>query len=57
MFITHQCSTVERGGCFQWHLFVSFFVCQHDNLRTIKHTMNRNLAVRCTVQKSRQSLS
>ena len=57
MFITHQCSTVERGGCFQWHLFVSFFVCQHDNLRTIKHTMNRNLVVRCTVQKSRQSLS
>jgi len=25
--VSHWRSTVQQGGCFQWHLF---FVCQHD---------------------------
>jgi len=29
---------VKRGGCFYWGLFV-WFICQHDNFRTIKRRM------------------
>jgi len=29
--ITHRCSIAERGGCFQWRLFVCQFVCQIVN--------------------------
>jgi len=43
---------VFSGVC----LSVCLFVCQHDNFRTIKRKMT-NLAVRCTVQKSRSSSS
>ena len=37
--VTHQRSIAERGGCFQQRLFVSVYVCQHVNLRTMKRRM------------------
>ena len=37
--ITHRRSIANRGGRFQRHLFVSLFVRQHDDFRTIKRTM------------------
>jgi len=44
-FITHRRSIAERGGCFQWRLFV----CQHDNLQTIKRrVMKLGGYVHCT---------
>ena len=43
VLVTHQRSIAERGGCFQWHLFISLSVClfvsQHSNFQTIKRRM------------------
>jgi len=67
----NRCCMGERGGCFQWCLFVCLFVCQFIwqqvfvcvcvvcllFINTISsERLNvgwRNLAVRCSVQKSR----
>jgi len=49
----------EHGGCFQRRLFVCHCVCLF--VRTITserlNVGQRNMAIRCTVQKSRQSLN
>jgi len=44
--LTHRRSVAERGGCFQWCLFVCEFVslsvclfCSHDDFRTIQLRM------------------
>ena len=45
MTLTHRRSVVERGGCFQRRLFVcqfvSLFVYQRSNFRTIKRRMTK----------------
>ena len=56
LFITQRRSVAKSVGCFQRHLFVCLFVCQHDNLRTSKHRMMK-LAGRRFVQKSGPSSS
>jgi len=33
-FVTHRRSIVERGGCFQWRLFVCQFVRLFVNMTT-----------------------
>ena len=47
--IYHQHSISERGGCFQWRLFVNTITSERLNVGWW------NLAVRCIVQKSRPS--
>jgi len=49
IIITHRRSIAERGECFERRLFVCQFAYQHDNVGWW------NLALRCTVQKSRPS--
>ena len=43
MLFLHRHSVAKQGGCFwQNHfvdVFISLFVCQHDNFKTIKHLM------------------
>ena len=53
--ITHRRSIVERGGCFQRHLFVCLSVCLFVNTITYEwlNVGWWNFLVRCTVQKSR----
>ena len=38
---TQRRSVVKSDQCFQQRLFVSVFVCQHDNFRTSKHRMTK----------------
>jgi len=50
---THWWVIAERGGCFQWRLFVRLFVClfvcQHDNFQTIRcRMMKLSGYVHCT---------
>jgi len=53
-FVTHRRSVAKRGGCFQQRLFVSVFVCTITSEQL--NVGRSNLAVRCSVQKSRPSL-
>jgi len=54
--ITQRRSIGKSVGCFQRHLFICLFVCQHDNFRTSKHRMMK-LVGGCIVQNSRPSLN
>ena len=57
IIFTHRRSIAERGGCFQWRLFVSLFVntITSEGLNEWLNVKWWNLAVRCVAQKSRPS--
>jgi len=52
LYLYHSYSVVERGGFFD--RCVCLLLCQHDNLRMIKHRMIK-IVDKCTEQRSRPS--